>query len=185
MQTLHSNYQDLGPVMLPTYQGRQKYMHTFDSNAPEMAEGYEDYLDIVSKLCVSVAHTGPAHMTVDEKIVKAGWSQRRPDAHVDGWYNPAQQRWGGGGWGGQRSCVHNEFRMAVIVATSEPGCMVYPGEFVGNPADDGDLEHIRDQFKDAVMLEPNRAYWLSPDCVHESMRFPVDTQRTFLRIALE
>jgi len=156
-------------------------MYTFDTTEPVMAEGYEDYLDIVSNLCTSVGQITPAYMTVDEKAVKAGWSQRRPGAHVEGWYDTEIGRWGGGGgW-----CHDGRSRTAVIVASSEPGCTVYPGEFVGNPAHDGDLEHIRDQFKDAILLEPNRAYWLSPDCVHESMRFSTDTQRTFLRIALE
>ncbi len=75
-------------------------------------------------------------------------------------------------------------RMAVIVAASVPGCKVYPGEFDGRPSDTGDLEHIREQLGDGILLPANQGFVLSPDCVHESIVFAGPTQRQFLRIAL-
>ena len=74
-------------------------------------------------------------------------------------------------------------RMSIIVAASEPGCIVYDGTFHGEPASDGDLEHIRDQLGKGYLLPANRGYLLSPDCVHESMIFYTPTKRTFLRVA--
>ncbi len=176
---LHSNYTDIGSMMFPGYSGRQQYMHDFDIANPEMPSGFEDYGSVVGALCAAAGyHKGIAHMTVDEKIVRAGWSQRRPDAHVDGHYMDG--RWGhpGPAW------MHGVERMAVIVAASVPGCIGYEGVFHGTPKDDGDLEHIRDQFDDGELLPANRAFLLSPDCVHESIRFSEPTQRSFLRIAL-
>lgn len=180
---LHSDYLRLCNVSLP-YAGRQMYMHTFDIAAPVMAHGYEDYLAPVTRLLESAgALSGLAHMTVDEKIVSAGWSQRRPGPHVDGCFMPERKSWGHG-W------LHycNDIgrgpiaRMPVIIAASAPGCRAWRGEFDGEPASDGDLSHLR--LGDGEVLAPNVGYLLSPDCVHESMRMGEDTRRTFLRLAL-
>lgn len=183
--TLQSEFKGLGVVLLPTWQGRQKYMISFDSDDPVMPEGFEDYAGVAHSLCRKAGALGrEVHMTVDEKVVEAGMSQRRPGAHVDGCYMPTAQAWGHP----LPSWVHYSGgapveRMAIIVASSVPGCIVYPGTFEGEPKSDGDLEHIRDQFGDAILLLPDEAFLLSPDCVHESMVFNQPTKRTFLRIA--
>lgn len=208
-QMLHSDYRQLCAVRLP-YFGRQKYMHSFDLAAPKMADGFDDYLEPVKALCKAAgALAGTAHMTVDEKVVLAGESQRRPGPHVDGCFVPEvvaptvvhhtrvvyePQYTGGGFWGhgGGSGWLHccNDIkagpigRMAVIVASNEVGCRVWRGVFEGKPKSDGDLEHIRPQLDGGVLLRPNVGYLLSPDCVHESIRMDDDTQRTFLRIAL-
>lgn len=160
-------------------------MHTFDVANPVMAEGFEDYLEPVRALCDAAGlTTGIAHMTVDEKTIEAGASQRRPRPHVDGCYVPAQGSWSHtGGWS------HSEpgpgpRRMAVIVASSVPGCRVWEGEFDGQPKDDGDLSHISDQIGDGEIVPAGVGYLLSPDCVHESMVFDRRVDRSFLRIAL-
>lgn len=186
---LTSDYTKLCHVDLP-YAGRQLYMHAFDLAAPVMAEGYEDYQAVVADLCRAAGATeGTAYLTVDEKIVAAGMSQRRPKPHVDGcfgfkprmsWEHPAP------------SWLHNcnnvggpvHRNMAVIVAASVSGCRAWRGVFDGQPKSDGDLSHIADQLDDGEVLPANVGYLLSPDCVHESMIFDRSTQRTFLRIAL-
>ena len=197
---LVSEVTDLGPVTLPPWRGRRKYMHTIPAGRPgvtsRMADGYEDYGPVVDELAASAGvGGGEVHMTVDEMVVPAGMSQRRPGAHVDGCYMPAGRYWGhgggsGGGTGGAWAHYCNNVpleepvpRMAVIVAASVPGCTVYEGRFEGTPKRDGDLEHIRGQLGEGRLLEANRGYLLSPDCVHESLRFEEPTQRTFLRIA--
>jgi hypothetical protein len=185
---LNSNYRPLATVTLP-YKGRQNYMHAFDLAAPKMLEGFEDYLEPVTALCRAAGATsGIAHMTVDEKIVEAGMSQRRPRPHVDGCFIPAANRWGGGGGGWNHYCndvgASEIGRMAVIVAASAHGCRAWRGSFDGRPAPDGDLSHIADQLGDGEVLPVNVGYLLSPDCVHESMLMERPTQRTFLRIAL-
>lgn len=188
---LNSDYRKLTEVQLP-YQGRQKYMHAFDLAAPQMAAGYEDYLEPVLTLITAANATkGIAHMTVDEKLIPAGMSQRRPKPHVDGCFIPALNRWGGGGGSGGWKHYCNDVgasevgRMSVIVAASIPGCRVWKGKFEGRPAPDGDLSHIAEQLQEgAEILPANVGYLFSPDCVHESMIYDRPTQRTFLRIAL-
>lgn len=191
--TLRSDYRPLAVVRLP-YAGRQLYMHSFDLAAPTMPAGYEDYAEPVTTLCAAAgAKVGTAHMTVDEKVVAAGMSQRRPKPHVDGCFVPYFG--GGGGWshgGGGGGWLHtcNEVggahiaRMSVIVAGSERGCRAWRGTFDGEPKADGDLSHIAGQLGDGEVLPANVGYLLSPDCVHESMVFDKPTRRTFLRIAL-
>jgi len=190
MQILKSDFQRLCEVELP-FQGRQFYMHGFDLESPAMPPGFEDYLEPVTALCAAAGATrGRAYMTVDEKIVSAGATQRRPGPHVDGCFTPAANKWGHGGGGGGwlHGCndIHAEViaRMAVIVAASVPGCRAWRGEFTGTPASDGDLKHIAAQLDGGEVLPANVGYLLSPDCVHESMPMHADTPRTFLRIAL-
>lgn len=183
---LQSSFRDLGEVVMPEWRGRQSRMHAFDPSAPVMEEGFEDYLDIVTTLFRAADAQGhEAYMTVDEKIVQPQMSQRRPGAHVEGRLSPKEVCW----WHlepgrGVSSESRSLDRTAVIVTSSVPGCIVYPGEFYGEPKSDGDLEHIRDQFGEAHLLPANRAFLLSPDCVHESKVFSEPTKRTFLRIAL-
>lgn len=154
-----------------------------------MAEGFEDYLPIVTALCeVAGIMSGEAHMTVDEKIVTAGMSQRRPRPHVDGCFIPEKGRWGGGGGGWKHYCndigASDVGRMPIIVAASVSGCRAWRGEFNARPKADGDLSHIMEQLGEGEVLPANAGYLLSPDCVHESMIFGEDTKRSFLRLAL-
>jgi hypothetical protein len=127
-------------------------------------------------------------MTVDEKVVPAGMSQRRPKPHVDGCFMPEAMSWGHDGTRWLHYCndvgAGPVARMAVIVAASVAGCRAWRGTFDGAPKSDGDLTHIADQLHDGEVLAANAGYLLSPDCIHESMTFERDTRRTFLRIAL-
>lgn len=190
MNILHSDFRSLGPVTFPVYAGRQKYMHSFDAANPRMCAGLEVYYDAATTLLRAAGiASGTVHMTVDEKVVEPGMSQRRPKPHVDGCFVPARGHWGGGG-GWLHTC--NDLglgfplrRMNIIVAASVPGCRAWRGEFRGMPADDGDLSHIQNQLDiaHAEVLPANEGYLLSPDCVHESMIFERPTPRQFLRIA--
>ena len=185
---LHSDYRRLTEVTLPPFQARQKYMHTFQLANPEMPNGFEDYLEPVKQLCCAAgAYSGLAHMTVDEKIVKAGMSQRRPKPHVDGCYMPDLGNWSNPQqWKHYCNNVPLKFvtRMSVIVVASVSGCRAWRGQFEGQPKVDGDLTHIDSQLGEGTILPPNVGFLLSPDCVHESMLFERNTLRTFLRIAL-
>jgi hypothetical protein len=187
---LQSNYRELCAVEFPPFMFRQCYMHSFDLAEPWMPLGYDDYLEPVTALCKAANATrGVAHMTIDEKVVTVGMSQRRPGPHVDGCFVVQRYSW-----------VHDPrpawlhycndvpgravARMPVIVAASVAGCRAWRGQFDGEPGSDGDLSHIAAQLGEGEVLRPNVGYLLSPDCVHESMLFAWPTKRSFLRIAL-
>lgn len=179
---LNSYYNKLTPVKLP-YKGRQNYMHEFEASNPAMPKGFEDYLNPVKDLLSACGkQAGPVYMTVDEKVVKSGTSQRRPGPHVDGHFikNAEAPHWGHGGW--NHTCNNVPIpRMNIIVASSFPACKAWAGEFDGEPKNDGDLSHLN--LGEGEILEANTGYLLSPDCVHESMPMEQDTERTFLRLA--
>ena len=187
MQVLDSYHRDLGVVKLPEFKSRQLYMGRFEPQGEAtMPGGFEDYNAVVSHL-VRKGGVGAAEVfvTVDEKIVTPGMSQRRPGAHVDGCYLPEQVSWAHlppGAWAHYCNNLPIE-RMAIITASSVPGCMVYPGLFKGDPQDDGNCEHLRNQFGEGRLLPAFEGFMFSPDCVHESMVFDQPTKRTFLRIA--
>lgn len=189
-QLLKSTYRPLAAIILPPFAGRQMRYHAFNLAAPQMPDGYSDYAECVTALCKSAdAMSGEAYLTVDEKLITAGMSQRRPKPHVDGCFRKVSQSWGGGGGGGWLHYCNDVGasqigRMAVIVAASVPGCRAWKGKFLGRPAKDGDLSHIADQLGEGELLPANFGYLLSPDCVHESLTFEQNTLRTFIRIAL-
>jgi hypothetical protein len=182
---LNSFYKALCPVALP-WKGRKKYMHTFDLSNILMAEGFEDYLEIVKSLCGAAgAHTGSAHMTVDEGEIERGTTQRRPGPHVDGCFVPSHNGWEhtGGGWKHYCNNTGTEYgRMPVIVASNIARCKAWKGVFAGEPKNDGDLSHL--ELPEGEILPANVAYLLSPDCIHESLPMIETVKRTFLRIAL-
>ena len=115
---LNSYYQSLGAVEFPVFANRQLYMHSFDVANPSAPEGFEDYLPMIDKLLKQANYTkGTAHFTVDEKVVKAGMSQRRPGPHVDGCFIPKAMDWshgGGGGW--NHYCNHLMFYTQLSIA---------------------------------------------------------------------
>lgn len=194
-QILNSTYKQLIPIIFPEYQGRQMRYHTFNLEKPDVPIGFDDYLESVVALCNAAdAYQGEAHLTIDEKIIEAGMSQRRPKPHVDGCFRTDRvvdgikvPAWGGGG-GWLHYCndvgASKIGRMAVIVGASVKGCKVWKGIFSGRPAPDGDLSHISDQLGEGEILQENVGYLLSPDCVHESMTFDQRMMRQFIRIAL-
>lgn len=194
---LHSRFRPLAAINLG-FAGRQMYMHAFDLAKPSVPMGYGDYLDVITTLCNAAgAKEGTAYLTVDEKIVKAGMSQRRPKPHVDGCFMPNKPHrngktigdWGGGGGGGWLHTCNDVKqgpvgRMSVIIAANAPGAKAWEGDFDAEPTEVGDLSHIEDSLGEGKILSPHMGYLLSPDCVHESMIMKKDTQRSFLRIAL-
>lgn len=175
----------LGPVALPACQNRQFYAYGFDLANITMPKGFEDYLAPVKQLCLAAGElVGKAYLTVDEKFLRKGETQRRPLPHVDGKFLVHKNRWGGGG-GWNHSCnAVPSARMPVIVASSVLGTKVFDGTFDVQPKEDGDLSHAMDILGEGVIAPPNHGYWLSPDCVHESMPMIEDTERVFIRIAL-
>lgn len=181
---LISRYTPLVAVSLPAPRGRQFYMHEFDLANPSVPKGFEDYLEPVKELIKAAkAFVGTAFLTVDEKVIKPGCTQRRPGPHVDGHYMKAQGIWGHPVPGWNHFC--NEVpvsRMPVIVAASVAGCRVWEGDFDAEPKNDGDLSHLA--LGEGKLVPANVGYLLSPDCVHESLPFEKETPRTFIRIAL-
>ena len=181
--TLNSWFRDLGPIQMPTYDGRQLRMTELEASGPVMPEGFHDYAWLVHHLLLKVnKFIGPVYMTVDERWIVPGSSHRRPGVHVDGRWDPQAGNWCGL-QGGHRH--DGQGRHALIVAADVGGCMAYTGNFQATPAEDGDLEHARHLFTEPSFLYGDRAYGLSPDCVHESLVMGELTRRSWLRLTFD
>ena len=185
MQTLNSDYKQLSGFEFPEYQARQAYMVSFDAQDCRLPYEYCDYNPIIEALLRDAGiDSGEIHMTIDEKIVQPGMSQRKPGPHVDGKFHKQRMAWGhnpGPAWAHFCNNLPVD-RMPVIVAASVEGCRVWKGEFHATPSPCGDLSHM--DLPEGEILEANRGYLLSPDCIHESMVFEKPTQRQFIRLAL-
>ena len=181
---LNSYATELCHVNFPAFEGRQKYMYTFPEDLRTITDPLlKVYEGLAEKALSFIPNLKAVHMTVDEKVVKEGWSQRKPGPHVDGRFMPEEMRWSHRpGWAHYCNSIPVD-RMPVIVAANVPGCVVYEGVFEGEPKSDGDLSHL--DLGRGRLLEANKAYLLSADCIHESIVFDVDTERSFVRFALD
>lgn len=138
---LESDYRELRAICFPEFKGRQKYMHSFDARDPFMPEDLADYTPVVTSLLNAAGiRDREVHVTVDEKVIQPGMSQRRPGPHVDGCFVPAMMAWSNSGW--NHNCNLIPGRMAIIVAASVAGCRAWRGRFFGEPKNDGDCSHI-------------------------------------------
>ncbi len=139
-----------------------------------MVADFEDHQEDVALLCQCTGIKAPeAHMNVDEKGDLPGCSQRRPGAHVDGCYvaEAPSRYWRHPQLAGDWLNYHNQVprsRMAIIVASSAPGCIVYPGLFQVNPEPDENCKHIRAELGPGLLLEAGWRYLLGPDCIHDT-----------------
>jgi hypothetical protein len=170
-------------IKFPAFMGRQHYMATTHGGQVDLPDHIAVYNDRVQALCNKLGYSGIIHVTIDEKLVRKGATQRKPELHVDG-------RFTGTDWGHSPGWNHvcNEVplpRMAVAVASNLARCKVYNGIFDGTPSIQGDLSHIRDQVGEGVLVPANEWHLLSPDCVHESLPMDEDAERSFIRVAFE
>lgn len=172
----------VGGIEFPQYAGRQHYMATTSGENVSLPEHISCYDRAVQRLCDALSYKGIIHVTIDEKELQVGQTQRKPELHVDGRFNG--QAWGHTGW--NHYC--NEVpipRMSVAVASTVARCKVYHGDFVGTPGPQGDLSHIRDQVGEGILVPANEWHVLSPDCVHESLPMEQKCRRSFIRVAFE
>lgn len=120
------------------------------------------------------------YLTIDEKLVQANETHRRPGLHVDGVYRGQAGAWGGGGgpWASQSN--------GMLLVASEPGCVAYNQRFEGEAGPEGECEHLRSQCHRATrtMLRAETVYWMNATCVHESLPQRAPVRRQLIRLSL-
>lgn len=166
----------LGIVVFPPFTGTRVMMMPFlwndvdGSLPPEVAR----YVGLVELLRDNFQRQAGlvGYLTVDEALVRAGETHRRPGIHVDGLGGWAGE---GGGWA----------KGGMAVAASNGQCRVWQQEFHGEPGPDGDCSHLRRQCLDdsRVCMGGNQAWWLGPMAVHEPMVALRDMERQFVRVS--
>jgi hypothetical protein len=172
----------LSPVVFPEFSGIRVMMMPFllsdvKGSLPDTLAGYLPLLTAFEHRSYEIDPV--AYLTIDEALVPAGETHRRPGLHVDG-VGPDgfAGGWGGGGggWGKQ----------GMVVAASHTGSHAWEQEFHGDPGFNGDCAHLRNECReDSVRpLLGGFAYFCGPLTVHEATRMPAPTKRSFLRISM-
>jgi hypothetical protein len=176
---MQSKIEDFGPIELPAYTGVRVMMMPFlmedpTGTLPESLAGYRPALERVCAL--ASPKSGVGYLTIDEALVRAGETHRRPGLHVDGC----------GPYGGDptpqwpRPYASN----GMFLASSHEGCRGYTQDVEGSPGADGDCEHLRSQLGAGFVMSPGRLYWCSPTALHEALPMPRDTYRQLLRVSM-
>ena len=163
----------LGTIGVPRNTGDRIMMMPFDLADPKTTPpAWREFVD--EMVYLGPCRSGVGYLTVDDAMVKRGETHRRPGLHVDG-----VGGWGGppGPWGGAQG---------MLVAASRVGSRAWHQFIDGEPAADGDCEHLRPRLADHAKqtLWCDCAWWLGPNCVHEAVEMAEDTQRTFVRISM-
>jgi len=142
------------------------------------------YLGLISFMFQGMdsKHEGQiGYLTIDEKLILAGKTQRRSGLHVDGVYNGTTGSWGGGGGGSWGSAGNGMLTIASVA-----GCKAYNQTFEGRFGKDGECESLASQCQEdkATLFKPYHLYWVDGLCVHESVPMKEDTKRQFVRLSL-
>ncbi len=174
-----SEVNKMGSVEFPKFKGSRVLMmpvelHDIDASLPLGLTRWAGFLlDLVE---MSPCQNGIGYLTIDEIYTSSGKSQRRPGLHVDGWYNDGGGGWGGGGlWGSK----------GLVMVSSHIGCAAWTQEFVGQPEEYGNCEHLRPQCQDAarIELQPSIVYSLGGMTVHECIPSG-EVARQFVRLSM-
>ena len=173
------------------------------STLPEELHGYLPLIDQCSELVPGEV----AYLTVNESVVRAGASQRRPGIHTEGtsilcW---GEGGWGGGWGGGRGNFGGGEFgggapnppapfpqpepvpsqpepkgrKLGLYMASTDGSCRIW--DSVTHDVDaHGAL--LGPPLGSAHIMQPNGLYWLTDRTPHEALPVAVDTHRQFFRL---
>lgn len=170
--------------------GERVYMVEFDGKLPTHLSRWQPTIDA---MLTNITLGGPQYLMVDQGFVRSGDTLRSPGAHIDGFWEPtlyahggghSQHRNGGGG-GGHKKGGHIKFNNRtelLILASDEPGCVFYDGEWDGDINDKNGVSNLRGSFKTELML-PHHAYAGDTGALlHESVPQQKDAWRSVVRL---
>lgn len=180
---------EMGRVEFPEFLGERIYMREFrlETGLPADLKRWQPTVD---QMLVGVDTDEPIYLMVDQGMVKANTSHRRPGAHIDGYWIAAKQRHGGGGGHAGRwdrpswnSCDFDKAE-GLILASDFCACRALVGEFEGSPGEGGDCSMLDLSQLAEVKLLAGIAYAGNVTMVHESLPVACDTARTLVRLSV-
>jgi hypothetical protein len=174
---MSTQIKNLGYVALPPFSGIRVMMMPFrleDTSTIPFMQWREPVLEMAGRAGVfqGVGLQGVGYLTIDEALIKAGETHRRPGLHVDGC----------GSWGGSSPWASR----GMVLVSSHVGCVGWNQPLPGEPTEEGNCEHLRTLLDDAarIKMQPQLAYWCSGMAVHESIVQPVDVHRQLVRLSM-
>jgi hypothetical protein len=167
----------LGRVVMPEFSGIRIMMMPFVLQDPETIP-YQQWRAPIAEIVswnerLHAGDTwGVGFLTIDEALVKAGETHRRPGLHVDGI----------GAWGGPKPYAAG----GMVLLASHFGCIGWNQRMPGPAGDEGDCEHLRSKLDGSRRLEmqPEIAYWCAPGAMHEAVVQPADVRRQLVRVSM-
>lgn len=187
---LISTLQHRGSVTFPAFLAERVYMREF-RKAQGLPLDLIRWQPTVDAMLEGVDTDGPIYLMIDQGIVKAGTSQRRPGVHIDGYWNPSLNAHGGGGghvgtWDSTPGWLHCDFAKpeALILASDVSASRALTGEFTGTPGDGGDFSHLDLSGLSPRVLEAGQVYAGNVTMLHESLPVQQDTPRTLVRLSV-
>ena len=178
-----------GNVSFPEFTNERAYMIPF-KKGELLPKQLSRWQDSVNAMLESIETDGIIYMTIDQGEVKAGNSQRRGGAHIDGNYNKIN---GYSAWssevmawdtGGGRWNTRNLTKGGIILASDSVGCKAYEGNFKGVNSIGGDCSHLDLSSAKITVLKPNKIYIGNVTMIHETIAAVKTHNRSFIRLTL-
>lgn len=183
---------EMGRVDFPAFLAERVYMREFrlETGLPSDLKRWQATVD---QMLVGVDTNEPIYLMIDQGVVKADTSHRRPGAHIDGYWIAAKQRHGGapGGHVGRwdnpsdrwNSCSFDKPE-GLILASDFCASRALIGEFEGTPGEGGDCSMLDLSHLAEIRLQAGIAYAGNVTMVHESLPVSQDTVRTLVRLSV-
>eukprot|EP00658_Telonema_sp_P-2_P021952 TRINITY_DN18760_c0_g1_i2.p1 TRINITY_DN18760_c0_g1~~TRINITY_DN18760_c0_g1_i2.p1 ORF type:complete len:278 (-),score=34.68 TRINITY_DN18760_c0_g1_i2:344-1177(-) len=140
------------------------------------------------KLCKPTDSIGQiGYLTIQEGMVEADSSQRRPGIHTDksamclrcGTKDP--NRYWTHAWGMGR-VYEGMYSGGIFMASNiSDSCKVWDAK-VPEPGLGGDVEYLRGMLGDGISLDGNGLYWITDETPHESVPLATSKYRQFFRL---
>lgn len=171
-------FETVDMVEFPKPAGRDINMMPFVIGQEDtLPDQCRDYWSLIQACEVEAEEDGRiGYLTVTEKEVQPGRSQRRGGAHVE---RHPHGSWGGGGWGRGR---YGYRRQGGLYMASNLGqtTAVWEKE-VREPGPGGDCAHLELGAPDKV-LDAGELVWMTDSCPHESLAVTSSGYRQFFRL---
>lgn len=195
---IQSIVQKRGIVTFPQFIGERVYMREFRKSMGLPSDLKDRWQHTVDAMLDGVDTDGPIYIMIDQGLVKAGTTQRRPGLHIDGYWHPAISAHGGdsGHRGAPVSAAgvgedYDPWKTCelsvpegLILASNISACRAVIGEYHEIPREGGDCSHVNVSGMDEVIMLPNTVYAGNVGMLHESMPVSKDVQRTLVRLSV-
>lgn len=191
-----SKCKKLTQLSLPDFTGKigdQLYMIPFKLNdLNKIPNKWKLFIESIKNYMPNFK--GYAYLTVDQKFIPANKKHRRGGMHIDGNYDFCD--WGGGGWLNGKSGInlspenfkksYLEEGLGTLIISNYSACKIWEGIIDDIPSMGGGCEHLKDKVEtlNSYLLECNMLYWISSQCIHESLIIKENVKRTLCRITL-
>lgn len=188
---MNSTLKEIGPVPFPEHTGERIYMLPFfqQQGLPSSLSRWQPTIDLMLK---DVITERPIYLMIDQGIVKAGNTHRRPRPHIDGNWIAETNSHGASPNPRHRPIpthspwpTHNTQEWApeaLILASDISACCAYVGEVDGLPSEEGDCSHLDLSDTMVIPFKERFAYMGNITMIHESLPVAFDCQRTVVRL---